>query len=381
MSAPTEASSLKRLIITPAISRLAFCMDCPADWQPIDLPQQTPNFDEPTNFFSLAVLMPVSATAPTLVSIGARPAYGDGSVYDWAQFAMNHHNITFTFTQLMPGNVNGYPAIRAMGSQPSEDGPMQLAMAFVEDGESFLQITAMAPAAAWPELEKLFESMINSFALLRPQGATVGLIPGQKPPLNDANFKALALSESSATLTDPDLKLKAYMRDNGIGLLPRAASVNEQERFAMMGLRLRDGSHPRALWLVHHGRWQTHARLHRRQRDSDQHQQPPHSGIDHRSGHGQHHARHAQRTTTGRASQAGYGRHTDARLQRPGHRRRSAQSSFHVHPISHRELHHADPRDMQRSGLVPGDGPGRTDPQTDAAFQVKKFRVLSPLAA
>jgi len=232
MSAPTEASSLKRLIITPAISRLAFCMDCPADWQPIDLPQQTPNFDEPTNFFSLAVLMPVSATAPTLVSIGARPAYGDGSVYDWAQFAMNHHNITFT--QLMPGNVNGYPAIRAMGSQPSEDGPMQLAMAFVEDGESFLQITAMAPAAAWPELEKLFESMINSFALLRPQGATVGLIPGQKPPLNDANFKALALSESSATLTDPDLKLKAYMRDNGIGLLPRAASVNEQERFAMM---------------------------------------------------------------------------------------------------------------------------------------------------
>lgn len=233
MSGPNATANLKRRIITPAISRLAFGIDCPADWNPLELPEQTPNFDEPTSFMALAVLMPAPANTPILLSIGARPAYSDGSVYDWTQFVMGQNNMTIT--SLMPGKVNGFPAIRATATQPSDDGVMQLAIAFLEDGQSLIQLSAMAPAEVWPSVETLFEQMIDSFAMLRPQGATFPLVPGQEPVINDASFKALALSEESSSLTDPEQKMNAFMRDNGIGLLPRALAIHEKDRFAMMG--------------------------------------------------------------------------------------------------------------------------------------------------
>ncbi len=233
MSGPNASANLKRRIITPAISRLAFAIDCPAGWNPLDLPGQTPDFDEPTSFMALAVLMPTPADAPILLSIGARPAYSDGSVHDWTQFVMGKNNMTIA--ALMPGRVNGFPAIRAAATQPGDDGLMRLSIAFLEDGQSLIQLSAMAPAEVWPSVETLFERMIDSFAMIRPQGATVPLVPGQPPPLNDANFKALALSEEASSLTDPEQKMNASMRDNGIGLLPRALSIHEEQRYAMMG--------------------------------------------------------------------------------------------------------------------------------------------------
>ena len=226
----SEPVTFKYRLVTTNVTRFSFSLECPPEWTELDVPAETPNFEDPGAFMPQAVL--VSPEGPILFSVAARPAFGDGSVYDWSQFLLKHHNLAFT--QLMPGSLNGVHCIRAMATQASDAGPMQLAVVFFEDGGSIIHVTAMAPQQMWASVESMFNRMFDSFVFIKTQGATHPLIPGQKPPIRDTQFIHLALSDAASTLTDGDEKLNAYMRDNGIGLLPRVQKVNEKERYAMM---------------------------------------------------------------------------------------------------------------------------------------------------
>ncbi len=227
----TETVTLKRLNVVPPLSRLAFGFDCPPQWKQLDIPTDTPDFSDPGAFMPMAVFM--SPLGAILFSVAARPRFEDGSVYDWARFLLEHHGLKFT--ALMPGRINGVQCIRAMATQAGEAGDMQLSVAIFEDGGSIVQISGMAPVQVWPSLADMFEQMIDSFALRQPQGTTAPIVAGQDPPMTEFGFRALALSEEGSTLTDGDHPINAHMRDNGIGLLPRVLSMDEAERFAMMG--------------------------------------------------------------------------------------------------------------------------------------------------
>lgn len=226
----SEAVTMKYRMVTTSVSRFSFSLDCPPEWAQLEIPTETPNFEDPGAFMPQAVLM--SPVGAILFSVAARPAFADGSVIEWAQFLLKHHNMEFT--QLMPGTLNGVQCIRAMATQASDAGPMQLAVAFFEDGGSIIHVTAMAPQQLWGSVEPMFNRMFDSFVFIKTQGASHPLVPSQTPPIRDTKFIHLALSDEATTLTDSDEKMNAYMRDNGIGLLPRVMKMNEAERYAMM---------------------------------------------------------------------------------------------------------------------------------------------------
>jgi hypothetical protein len=260
MPKPSGSVTFNRVDITPPNAPFTFGFDCPTEWKQIELPAEQPDFSDPGAFMPLSVHM--SPFAAILYSVAARPGYSDGSLYDWAKFLLEHHK--FNFTQLMPGKAGAASAIRAMATQESEAGTMQVMVAFMEDAGSIIHVTGMAPAQLWGSMEETFEHMVNSFALHKPRGATVPLIPGMAvekapvatapsattarektqgassenkapaAPAEESALAKLAISDDSSTLTDPEQKLNAYFRDNGIGLLPRVISVHEVEKYAVM---------------------------------------------------------------------------------------------------------------------------------------------------
>jgi len=250
--------------ITPAIARLAYSFDCPVEWQQLEVPAETPDFSDPGAFMPLGVF--ISPFGAILFSVAGRPAFEDGSVYDWTKFLLEHHKLTIT--QLVPGELSGIKAVRAMATQASDAGPMQMNVAMFEDGQSIIHVTAMAPQQLYGSMAETFEHMLNSFALANPQGPTAPLIPGMAvekkaapsakassaapkkddvkkrakettkkptPPGDPTDITTLAIADDADTLTNPEQKLNAYFRDNGIGLLPRVMSMHEEEKYAVMG--------------------------------------------------------------------------------------------------------------------------------------------------
>ena len=66
------------------IADLAFSYLRPANFHVVQIPDERPDFDQPTSFFPLQVVM--ANFGAILFSAVARPAYADGLVQDWAEF-------------------------------------------------------------------------------------------------------------------------------------------------------------------------------------------------------------------------------------------------------------------------------------------------------
>lgn len=83
---PTMSSSPQyTLVDVPArIAGLAFNFLQATNFNALELPEETPDFEQPAVFMPLHVVM--ASYGAVLFSVGARPAYGYGTVEDWAGF-------------------------------------------------------------------------------------------------------------------------------------------------------------------------------------------------------------------------------------------------------------------------------------------------------
>ena len=78
-------------IFPSRIADLGFSARLPTDWPALTLPEEAPDFSNPTLLVPLAIVM--APHAALIFSFAARPAYDDGTLFDWAQYLLNHNQL------------------------------------------------------------------------------------------------------------------------------------------------------------------------------------------------------------------------------------------------------------------------------------------------
>lgn len=160
------------------IADLAFGYLRPAGFHVVQIPDERPDFDQPTTFFPLHVVM--ANYGAVLFSAVARPAYADGAVQDWAEFLARENQLEIV--SLRPGVIGGLPCLLVEVQQPSEAGLMYMRTALLEDGGRLLNLSIMAPAAIWPGVEPTLQLALASFRLAGPRGTSTPLLRAGTPP-------------------------------------------------------------------------------------------------------------------------------------------------------------------------------------------------------
>lgn len=258
MSSSAEYSHIK---VPARIAGLAFSYLKPADFQVVDVPGDIPDFEQPAAFMPLQVVM--ANYGVVLFTVQARPAYGDGSVEDWAGFLAREQNMEII--SLRPATVAGMPGIMVDATQASEMGPMRLRFALIEDGTRMINLAIMAPQALWASVEPTLAFTLSSFRLDEIRGSThpvtraeaaeqaaalaaataAAATPApenEETPSEDAGSCAssgaaaasLALANDAESL-DSSHPFNLRLRDQGAGLTPRLLDASAAEQFALVG--------------------------------------------------------------------------------------------------------------------------------------------------
>lgn len=238
------------------IADLAFSYLCPANFHVVQIPDERPDFDQPTSFFPLQVVM--ANFGAVLFSAVARPAYADGSVQDWAEFLARESKLEIV--SLRPGVLGGLPCVMIEVLQPSDAGVMRMRTALLEDGKRLLNVSIMAPDAIWPSVEPTLQLALSSFRLAEPRGTSTPLMrrdvkpaapesavptpaapaasptsapiaAPESPPVAPA---VLALADDTASL-DPELPFNVRLRDSGAGLTLRVLETHPAEKYVVVG--------------------------------------------------------------------------------------------------------------------------------------------------
>lgn len=239
------------------IADLAFSYLRPAHFQPVQVPDEKPDFDQPTSFYPLQVVM--APYGAVLFSAAARPAYADGSIQDWAEYLSRESGVEVV--SLRAGVLGGLPCVMVEVLQPSEAGKMRLRTALLEDGKRLVNVSIMAPDAIWASVEPTLQMAMTSFRLAEPRGTTTPLmrtdvkktadeakitVAAQPAKAKEAPAAApvgeskpsapaeLALANDAGTL-DPEHPFNVRMRDGGAGLTPRVIESNPEEKYALLG--------------------------------------------------------------------------------------------------------------------------------------------------
>ena len=246
------------LVTVPArIADLEFTYLHPADFHVVNVPVEKPDFEEPSAFYPLQVIM--AGYGAVLFSVVARPAFEDGSVEDWAHFLAQKENIEVVSVE--PITLGGMPALLVEALNPSDAGMMRMRTALLEDGKRLLNISIMAPDAIWKSVEGTLRTAMTSFRLAEPRGTTAPLTRAEAqnraPKSSSAEAQArptavapakpveavestplrpaeLAMSDDPSTL-DPEHTMNVRLRNNGAGLTPRVLEVNAAEKYAVVG--------------------------------------------------------------------------------------------------------------------------------------------------
>jgi hypothetical protein len=197
------------------IAQLGFAVGLPADWISHPLPDEQPDFADPS------LLVPLAAvTAPHAAIVwaaAARPAYGDGTLSDWARYLVAQHGLTLR--AFGEGQLGSLPALVGEAVQDSEVGPLRVRFVFAEDGGRLINLTLTAPEMLADAVVTMWFSGLASFALEDPHGATVPLWPAVVPaPSTDA-------VAAMAGITPVDAELPADATLSHVAAEPDAAPV------------------------------------------------------------------------------------------------------------------------------------------------------------
>ncbi|MBK8975779.1 MAG: hypothetical protein IPM29_07620 [Planctomycetes bacterium] len=226
MSIPPTAG-FGRVHVPPRIADLGLSFEKPAGWVLPELPDEVPDFADPTAFVGLAVAM--APYAALVFSVAARPAYGDGTLEDWLESLARSQGLDPGAVE--PQQLGDLDGVGCDGIQVADGAVMRLRVLLAEDGHRLLTVTLMAPDDLWPSAWPTFERMIASFRLDAPKGATVARPAVAPAPATRGGV--LELAEDADSL-DPEHPTNAWLRDQGVGLVPRVVDVDLGARRARL---------------------------------------------------------------------------------------------------------------------------------------------------
>jgi len=265
-----------RLLEVPArIADLAFRLAVPSDWNLPELPAEEVDFSAPAAFFPL--LLAVAPWGAVVLTVAARPGFGDGTLQDWAMFLLSSQELRPTaFGPVALGWWLGpLQGLGGVARQQQEGMWLEYRFAFLEDGGRLVQIGLLAPEAISASLEPVWQAAMESFALARPQGPSVplgagaGMMPEAKAeaeapppaePPGPAPDEAVAAANANQTASDvpvppeftdadlgyyakaadpsaldPEHPINARLRDQGVGLVPNVLEVDSAAKSARVG--------------------------------------------------------------------------------------------------------------------------------------------------
>lgn len=239
------------------IAELGFTAQLPADWISHALPPQELDFNNPTFFLPLGMV--VAPHAAIVFVFAARPAHDDGTLHNWAWYHLQHDSLKPR--AVGAGRVAGVAAVTGEATQDSELGPVLVRFAFFEDGGRLLNLSLAAPELLADAVRDAWFEMLKSFTLETPRGSRFLLEEGaapQSPPPPSAtvpepetaiphpgskpsrpaaprppSFAAYALAENDASL-DEDHPTNANLRDRGVGLVPNVVATDDMEQSAIV---------------------------------------------------------------------------------------------------------------------------------------------------
>lgn len=173
----SDASSLTPRTFPARVADLGFTVPLPSDWISHDLPAEELDFSDPTRMVPLAVV--TAPHAAIILAVAARPAYGDGTVSDWARYLLESTGLKpLALEEHTLGNL---PAIVGEAVQDSEMGPMRVRFAFSEDGGRLVNVSFSVPEMLDPAVRNLWFQVLAGFVLTQPKGATAALYPAPAP--------------------------------------------------------------------------------------------------------------------------------------------------------------------------------------------------------
>jgi hypothetical protein len=225
------------------IADLGFTADLPKDWISHPLPEEAPDFSNPTQFVPLAVV--TAPHAAMVFAFAARPAYEDGTLHDWALYMLANGGLAPR--AISSDTVAGVPAVVGEATQESELGTMVVRFAFLEDGGRFLNLTLSAPELIADTVRSGWFAMLRSFHLSAPKGSrfvstaepartAVAAAPAKVAPPAPARapkttFAEFALAADARSL-DPEQPMNQNLRSRGVGLVPNVVRVDAEARAA-----------------------------------------------------------------------------------------------------------------------------------------------------
>jgi len=197
-----KAPEFQLVTETTADPRFAFQVEVPANWKHMALPQEDVDFSEEGIFQPLAVFM--APYGVVILTLSARPGLGGGTVAEWLTKMCCLQEIETTeIGPAMAGDIQG---VGAMGTQPSDAGPMTLRLVLFERGGWAHLLMGMVPSAIWDSLAPTYDRMFGSFAMVHPMPSTIPPWPSDDQPDEQPEVQSDAKPQSRpTTLTPKDL--------------------------------------------------------------------------------------------------------------------------------------------------------------------------------
>ena len=212
----------------------------------VETPGDDLDIENTKSFLALGVA--ITEVGPGVISVAARPAYGDGVVSQWLEYLCREEGYEHGPVETL--RIGSLEGVYCDAMQEGDGIVMKMRLALVEDGGRLYQMSAMAPASLWSAFEERFAVVLGSLEIAQPSGQTAQLFivesseEVETPVSNTAETTArlteeewaeLVLAEDAESL-NPENPFNVRLRDNGAGLTPRTLSVDAASRSAQIGL-------------------------------------------------------------------------------------------------------------------------------------------------
>jgi hypothetical protein len=204
-------SGYSRCEVPARLADLAFHFAKPAGWTLADLPPEVPDFAAPQAFAALAIAM--APFAAIVFSVGARPAYDDGTLSEWLQWLAREQGYD-------PGEIEveaGLPhrAVGCWALQVSDGTALRMRLLLLEDGGRLVTVNVLAPEELWGSVHDTLRTMLHSFTLARPQGPRALACPaGTQLPESSFTARPPMAAPAAATRSPkPEVEVVRYAED------------------------------------------------------------------------------------------------------------------------------------------------------------------------
>lgn len=169
--ASENPETIELIRVTPPIPQFEFRLLLPSGWRKLETPKEELDFTNLAAFLPLGIF--IQDTTFGILSIAARPGYGDGTLLDWLKYVCSTQS--FEVEELEPFTVSAGPAASAIATQDNDGGKTRMRIVALEDGGNFFTITGMVPIDGWDDMKDLIDRILASFTLTHPQGPTIAV--------------------------------------------------------------------------------------------------------------------------------------------------------------------------------------------------------------